>query len=319
MAHETLFGWPWEPNYADVGEGRIHYIDVGKGPTVVLLHGCPAWSYMWRNVIPTLSKSARVLAVDMLGMGRSDKPEVGYTYFDHLRYLTSFFKAKVPPGSVFIGHDWGSALGLSMMRRGVFEPSAFGASELFTVLPPEAYGKPDPAHNRWRTLTGNLVVSFCDPEMGPLLVGELDVFNRAVLPLLMERKLSDGERNAYCSVYPTPGSRRALWTWPTQVPLWDPTRHPQGIRGPKEVLDEFTESGKWLIASEQPKLFFTLPNGMTKSTTGDWLASNLQKATVTHLGPGRHYGPEDYPDDVARSITAWLGKTGVIASEKLEK
>jgi haloalkane dehalogenase len=267
---------------------------------------------MWRNVIPALSRNARVLAVDMLGMGRSDKPDVGYTYFDHLRYLTSFFKAKVPPGCVFIGHDWGAALGLSMIRRGVFDPSAFGASELLTRLPPEAYGKPDAAHNRWRTLTVNLVISFCDPELGPQLVGEMDVFNRAVLPLLMERKLSNAEREAYCSVYPTPGSRRALWTWPTQVPLWDPARHPQGIRGPQEVLDELVESGKWLVACGLPKLFFTLPKGMTTPTTGDWLASNLQRASVVHLASGRHYGPEDHPDHVARSINAWLGELSLV-------
>lgn len=304
---KNLPGWNWEPKYFDVEKGRMHYIETGEGPTVLMLHGCPAWSYVWRAIIPELEKNFHVIAVDMLGMGRSDKPAIDYTFFDHLNFLKSFCEKKLDGEIVLIAHDWGSALGLSLARTGVIKPRGIAISELLTVLSPEAYGKPSGEVISWKTTTSNMVMSFCDPEIGPKLVGEFDVFNRVILPLLTDRKLTEDEIEAYCSPYPDAESRRALWRWPTQVPLWDPARHPLGIAGPQDVLQELIQNGKWLTTSEIPKLIFTMTHGMTTPAMGTWLAGNSPGVTIAELGSGRHYSPETHPEKMSEALIDFIG------------
>ncbi len=89
---ENLVDWPFEPRYVNIdGELRVHYIDEGTGPTVLLLHGEPTWGYLYRKMIPTLVNSGcRVIVPDLVGFGRSDKPVMrdDYTYGRHLRWLT---------------------------------------------------------------------------------------------------------------------------------------------------------------------------------------------------------------------------------------
>ncbi len=242
----------------------------------------------------------------MMGMGRSDKPAIDYTFFDHFKYLKTFCEAKITGDIVLVAHDWGSSLGLSLARTGVLKLRGLAISELLAVLPPEAYGKPGGENLSWKTTTANLVMSFCDPEVGPKLCGEYDIFNRVVLPLLIERKLSAEEITAYCSPYPDAASRRALWRWPTQVPLWDPSRHPLGVAGPPDVLKEIVEDGKWLVNDPGPKLMFTMTNGMTTPAMGSWLFANTSGVKVVDLGNGRHYAPEDYPDRMADELVTFI-------------
>ena len=75
--------WPWEPRYMDVGDHRMHYVDVGSGPVVLLSHGTPTWAFEWRHVIRGLSGRFRVIAPDHLGFGLSDRPAAGYRPEDH--------------------------------------------------------------------------------------------------------------------------------------------------------------------------------------------------------------------------------------------
>src|SRR5690554_3053116 len=81
--------YPFESHYMKVNGHRLHYIDHGSGPPVVFLHGNPTWSYMFRNIIP-YAASNRCIAVDLIGMGRSDKPDIGYTFLEHVEYVTQF-------------------------------------------------------------------------------------------------------------------------------------------------------------------------------------------------------------------------------------
>src|SRR3989442_735014 len=80
----------FKPNYVEVDGSRIHYIDEGQGKPILFLHGMPTWSYLWRNIIPELTKNARCIAPDLIGMGRSDKPDIAYTVFDHIHYIEKF-------------------------------------------------------------------------------------------------------------------------------------------------------------------------------------------------------------------------------------
>ncbi len=117
-----LAGYPFEPHYLDVAAGdgqqvRMHYVDEGPqdGPPVVLLHGEPTWSYLYRTMIPPLAAAGyRVLAPDLIGFGRSDKPtrQEDYTYLRHVEWVTSWLTTLDLSNITVVVQDWGSLIGL---------------------------------------------------------------------------------------------------------------------------------------------------------------------------------------------------------------
>ena len=115
----------FEPRYVTVhdpglGEMRMHYVAEGEpdGTTVLILHGEPAWSFMFRRTIGVLAEAGlRVVVPDLIGFGRSDKPSRAedYTYESHVRWLTKFVSALGLADAVLLGHDWGGLLGLRLV------------------------------------------------------------------------------------------------------------------------------------------------------------------------------------------------------------
>lgn len=119
---DGLAGYPFAPHYVDVAAAdtapiRMHYVDEGPrdGPTVVLLHGEPTWSYLYRTMIPPLVDGGRrVLAPDLIGFGRSDKPArvEDYSYLCHVEWVTSWFDSLDLRDVTLFVQDWGSLIGL---------------------------------------------------------------------------------------------------------------------------------------------------------------------------------------------------------------
>ncbi len=85
--------FPYQSLYADIHGVKIHYVEEGQGDPIVFLHGIPTSSYLWRNVIPHLSSHARCIALDLVGFGKSDKPDITYSVYDHICYLEGFIQA----------------------------------------------------------------------------------------------------------------------------------------------------------------------------------------------------------------------------------
>lgn len=119
---ENLEGYPFVAHYLDVTASdtrplRMHYLDEGpvEGPPIVLLHGEPTWSYLYRTMIPPLADAGyRVLAPDLIGFGRSDKPTriEDYTYLRHVEWVTSWFDSLNLTDVTLFVQDWGSLIGL---------------------------------------------------------------------------------------------------------------------------------------------------------------------------------------------------------------
>jgi haloalkane dehalogenase len=118
-----LPGYPFEPRYVAVGSGlRMHYVDEGplSGPTVLLLHGQPTWSYLYRTVIPVLvAGGCRAIAPDLIGFGRSDKPaaRTDYSVRGHTRWLSEFIQAIDLTDATLVVQDWGGPVGLGALAR----------------------------------------------------------------------------------------------------------------------------------------------------------------------------------------------------------
>jgi haloalkane dehalogenase len=112
-----LPGYPFEPHYVEVGGVRMHYVDEGSGPAVLLLHGEPSWSYLYRKMIPIIAGAGlRAVAPDLVGFGRSDKPAAreDYTYQRHMDWLTGLVAALDLRDATLVGQDWGGLLGLRL-------------------------------------------------------------------------------------------------------------------------------------------------------------------------------------------------------------
>ena len=102
----------FDSKFVEVHGSNMHYVDVGEGDPILFLHGNPTSSYLWRNVIPHVSGQARCIAPDLIGMGKSDHPDIGYTYDDQYRYLCGFIDAVgIESDVTLVLHDWGSGLG----------------------------------------------------------------------------------------------------------------------------------------------------------------------------------------------------------------
>ena len=124
---ENLPGYPFAPHYTDVpdGEGgtlRVHHVDEGPadGPVVLCMHGQPTWSYLYRHMIPLLNaRGLRVLAPDLVGYGRSDKPAAreDYSYQRQVDWMTAWMVANDLAGATFFGQDWGGLIGLRMVAE----------------------------------------------------------------------------------------------------------------------------------------------------------------------------------------------------------
>jgi haloalkane dehalogenase len=154
---ENLEGYPFVANYFDVSASdtqplRMHFLDEGPidGPPIVLLHGEPTWSYLYRTMIPLLADAGnRVLAPDLIGFGRSDKPSriEDYTYLRHVEWLTSWFeRLKLRDVTLFV-QDWGSLIGLRIAAE---QGDRIARLVVANGFLPAGQRRPSPALIAWR-------------------------------------------------------------------------------------------------------------------------------------------------------------------------
>jgi haloalkane dehalogenase len=154
---ENLEDYPFSANYVDVAASdtqplRMHYLDEGPpdGPPIVLLHGEPTWSYLYRKMIPPLADGGyRVLAPDLIGFGRSDKPAriEDYTYLRHVEWVTSWFERLKLKDVTLVVQDWGSFIGLRVAAE---QDARVGRLVVANGFLPTARGRTPPAFHIWR-------------------------------------------------------------------------------------------------------------------------------------------------------------------------
>ena len=182
--------YPFEPNYAEVrdGEGgtlRVHYLD--EGPTdaapVLLVHGEPSWSYLYRHMVPILVNAGhRVVVPDLVGFGRSDKPtrQTDYSYARHVAWLSELvFDHLDLRDATFFGQDWGGLLGLRLVAA---EPDRFTRVVIGNSGLPTGHGPASEAFLRWQRFSqttpvfpvGDLVGRACTTELSAAVVAAYD-------------------------------------------------------------------------------------------------------------------------------------------------
>jgi haloalkane dehalogenase len=259
---------------------------------VLFLHGNPTSSYLWRNIIPHVSKSHRAIAMDLIGMGKSDKPDVEYRFFDHYTYVDGFIKALDLKKIVLVIHDWGSGLGLHYARQNEGNVKAIAMME--SILAPVP---------TWEDFPAEFIETFKlfrTPEVGWDMIGNQHMFVERILPAAIVRDLSDEEMDRYREPYTETASRKPLWRWPNELPI---------AGEPADVVDAIATYNGWLQETGLPKLLLhATPGAITPPPLVEWCVANLKNLETVDLGQGIHFLQEDHPHEIGSALADWLGR-----------
>jgi haloalkane dehalogenase len=266
---------------------NIHYIDEGEGEVFLFLHGNPTSSYLWRNIIPHLSNSARCIAPDMIGMGKSDKPELKYGFTDSYAYIEAFIEALELKNVWLVLHDWGSAMGFHYAQRHPDNVSglAFMESMLDTF--------------EWEDIPPGVRLQFRmmrTPGIGWAFVNLGNLFIKKMLPDMIKRDLKPEEKAYYAGPYRTFADRTPLRRWPEDVPI---------SGSPKDAYDAVKDYRAWLEETAVPKLFFNASPGVANKEKDLAWVNSLKNAQTVELGEGLHFVQEDHPHKIGSEIARW--------------
>lgn len=286
--------FPFESRFVDVLGSKIHYVDDGDGDPILFLHGNPMCNFLWRNVIPHLSDQGRCIAPDLIGMGKSDKPDIAYGFEDSYRYLEGFIEELGLQNITLVVHDWGSGLGFHYARRNASNVKAIAFMESLHDAPPI------------EELDFGVRVSAAflrNSVLGKAFAGRFNLFIKRVIPALIIRDLTEEEKAVYAAPYPTLESRRPLWVWPREGPL-DPAAG-------TPVSDAFAAWRDWLPTSSMPKLLlYATPGAGVKEREAQHVRDTFTNTEVVNVGEGLHFIQEDCPHEIGETLSEWYSRVG---------
>ncbi|MDG0792314.1 haloalkane dehalogenase [Cohnella ginsengisoli] len=284
--------YPFESRYMTVKGHRLHYVDLGAGDPVVFLHGNPTWSYMYRNIIPYAQDTRRCIAVDLIGMGRSDKPDIGYTFLEHVDYVTRFIEQLELDNITLVGHDWGMAIGLQYAMRHPGKIKAIAMLEPQALYPNAAWSDFSPPEAQ------PLFQKLRDPAEGWPFMRDNSVFVEGMTSTIINRTISPEEHEQYREPFRRPEDRKPMWVFPNQIPI-------EGR--PAEVVEAVNARNEWLTSSPIPKLlFYATPGCTVREPQLAWCTANLPNLTLSDIGKGFHHLAEENPHAVGSVLRRWL-------------
>ena len=280
-----------DKRYIEVNGKRMAYVEMGSGKPIVFQHGNPTSSYLWRNVMPHLADQGRCIAVDLIGMGDSDKltdpgPD-SYRYTEHRDFLFAAWEALgIEEQVTLVLHDWGSALGFDWAMQN--EDAVTGIAYMEgVVMPVEWDDWPDAARHIFQGFRS---------AAGEAMVLENNLFVERVLPGSIIRELSDKEMAVYRRPFLAAGEdRRPTLSWPRQIPI-------EGE--PADVVAIVSAYSEWLQNCSVPKLFVNAePGAILTGRQREYCRSFRNQAEVTV--PGIHFIQEDSPHEIGQAIADW--------------
>jgi haloalkane dehalogenase len=288
--------FPYQKQRRRVLGSEMAYVDVGEGDPIVLLHGNPTSSYLWRNVLPHLQSRGRCIAPDLIGMGDSDKlPDSGpgsYRFVEHRRYLDALLEAlNVRERVTFVIHDWGSALGFDWANR--HREAVKGIAYMEAIVRPQSW-------DHWDNANMRPALKALRSEAGEAMVLQDNFFIEQILPKAVLRTLSVEEMAEYRRPFAEPGEgRRPTLTWARQIPI-------EGE--PADVAEIAAAYAEWLATSNVPKLFVKAEPGLLIASGANLdFARGLPAQTEVTVA-GVHYLQEDSPDEIGQAIADWMGR-----------
>ncbi|MEZ4361679.1 MAG: haloalkane dehalogenase [Kofleriaceae bacterium] len=281
----NLPDYPFAPNYLEVGDGlRMHYVDEGPrdGAVVLLLHGEPTWSYLYRKMIPIfVAAGYRAIAPDLIGFGKSDKPTdpAAYTYAAHVSWGLSLLEQLALKDLTLVGQDWGSLIGLRLAGE---HPDRFARIAIANGFLPTGQGHVPRAFRVWRAFAryspvfpiGRIVASGCVTKPTPAV------------------------RAAYDAPFPSRAYQVGARVFPALVPV-----EPDNVAVPANLA-------AWEVLGKWQKPFVTLfgKNDPILGRADTRLREHVPGASGQPHERfwGGHFVQEDRGDYLATAIVRWM-------------
>ena len=285
---QQLPDFPYAPHYTELGGLRIAHIDEGPrdGPVVLLMHGEPAWSFLYRKMIPILvAAGMRVLVPDQVGFGRSDKPtqRSDYTYENHVQWMSAWLESVDAKDITLFCQDWGSLIGLRMVAE---MPDRFARIALSNGGLPTGKEKIPPAFHIWRAFA---MYSPWFPIGKSVKTG-------------CAQGLSDAEVAAYDAPYPNSRYKVGARVFPTLVPI-----HPNDPARP-------ANERAWELFKAWHKPFLTLFSTRDPVTKGGQVVwqhkvPGASGQNHTQIRGAAHFVQEDKGQELARALIQYIHDT----------
>jgi haloalkane dehalogenase len=273
--------YPFQSHYADLDRARVHYVDEGSGPPLLLLHGNPTWSFLYRDVIAGLRDRFRCIAPDYPGFGLSEAgPGYGFTPSEHADVLEQLVLNLDLRGVTMMVQDWGGPIGFAVATR---HPDRFAA---FVIGNTWAWPKSD--------LGTQIFSRFLGGPVGRYLILRRNVFVEKIIPGgVKRRKLPQAVMDAYRGPFPDPESRQPVHVFPREI-----------LRS-RPFLAEI-ERGLPTLADRPALLVWpTADVAFKEPERKRWEQTFPNHRTVSLEGAG-HYIQEDAAEEIVTAIRDWV-------------
>ncbi len=269
--------YPFESRWLQRSAGRVHYIDEGSGPPILMCHGNPTWSFLYRHVIGQLRDRFRCIAIDYPGFGLSDRPaDYGYTPSEHAGVVDELAAELGLRDMIVMGHDWGGPIGLAVACANPDRVSGLVLGNTWFW----------PADRRARTFARGMSTR---PMQWAIL--KRNLFVERILPSGISRELSAEEMLHYRAVQPSPETRVGVAELPKQIveatSFLAGLEHdvPRKLSDKRVVITFPMKDRAFPAASVLPRMRETFPN-----------------ARITELPDAKHFFVEDAPHEVATAV-----------------
>ncbi len=292
---ENLPGFPFEPNYLtikdrqDDADIRIHFLDEGDSESqpVLMLHGEPSWSFLYRKMLlPFVSSGYRVLAPDLPGFGRSDKPSKreDYSYARHVAWMQDWLRQLDLQNIILICQDWGGLIGMRLVAD---EPDRFARIVTTNTMMPTGDQDPGEAFLKWQKFSQ-----------------EVPVFPAAqILQKATVTELPDDVLAAYDAPFPDESYKEGARQFPLLVPTSPDDPESQANRDAWKVLMHFDKP--WLCAFGDSD-----PITAKGAAVLQKLIPGCQGQPHTTLRGGGHFIQEDCGEELSQVVLDWINKAG---------
>jgi haloalkane dehalogenase len=272
--------------FVEVCGSKMHFVEAGQGDPILLLHGVPTSCYLWRNIIPQLAPLGRCIAPDLIGFGKSEKPDIAYTIFDHIKYIEEFIKVLNLKHITIVMHGWGSIIGFhyAMAHEKNCAGLAFYEAFLRSIDVSLPYQEQ--------------LVALQEQEDIADVVMDASAFIDTVLPQQVMRELTQEELIEYKRPFMQVGSGKPLLQYIKELPRGDNST---------DVDNLIEDNASKLTQSYLPKLFlYSVPGYITSISTAMWAKENLPNLEIAEVGEELHMAQESCPKVMGDIISVWL-------------
>jgi haloalkane dehalogenase len=275
--------------FVEVYGSKMHYIETGEGDPILFLHGVPTSCYLWRNIIPHLAPLGRCIALDLIGFGHSDKPDIEYSILDHIKYVEKFIETLQLKKLTLVMHGWGSVIGFEYAMN--HEKNCKGLVFYEAFL---------------RSLDGEDIslpfqeqlAELQDLENAPEMAMDGSIFVDKIISQNVMRELTEKEMENYREPFLKEGSNKPIVKYLKELPNG-------GLHSKIDAMIE-NYSNK-LTHSSLPKLMlYSVPGFITTIATVMWAKENLPNIEIIDIGEELHLAQESNPSLVGESISVWL-------------